>query len=165
MACGSRRAARDSYSQAQVVLHWATVALVFLQFLVNDDMRHAFRDRLWELDAGTPVGAGFHLVGGLLIFALTLLRLAIRLVRGAPPHPSGSPPLLTLLASLTHWGLYALLLAMSVTGMIAWFGRVEAAAVFHETGRLLLLALVLAHVLGALVEHFVIGNRAIRRML
>src|SRR5690606_25095917 len=89
------------------------------------------------------------------------------LTRLVPPHPEGSPPLLNLLASLAHWGLYALLLLllMPLTGAIAWFGRVEAAAVLHETGRLALAALILAHALGALVEHFVIGNRVIRRML
>lgn len=87
------------------------------------------------------------------------------LTRLVPPHPEGSPPLLNLLASLAPWGLYALLLLMPLTGAIAWFGRVEAAAVLHETGRLTLAALILAHALGALVEHFVIGNRVIRRML
>jgi cytochrome b561 len=160
-----KKPARDRYLRAQVVLHWMTAVLVLMQFVVNDDMRRAFRQQLGTADGDLSSGAGFHLVSGLLVLALTLARLAIRLTFGAPPPPAGVPLSFRVLASLVHWALYALLLLMPVTGAIAWFGRVETAAVLHETGRLFLLALILAHVFGAMVEHFVSGHRIIRRML
>ncbi len=165
MPLSSRRTAPGRYSRAQVILHWTTVGLVFMQLVVNDEIRRAFRDRLGHLDGEMAAGTALHIAGGSLVLVLTLLRLSIRVMSGSPPQPPGTPPLLKLFAGLGHWGLYALLLGMPATGIIAWFGRVEIAGVLHETGRLLLIALILAHVLGALVEHFVIGNRTLRRML
>lgn len=161
----STRPARARFSRVQVLLHWTTAALVLFQFLLNDDIRRGFRDRLGSRDVDPSAGASFHIACGMLILGLTFARLAVRLAHGAPPPAERTPSLLEFLAALVHWALYALLLLMPITGAIAWFGRVEAAAVLHEIGRMALLALVLAHVFGALIEHFVIGNRAIRRML
>jgi cytochrome b561 len=161
----SKSGPSNRYLRAQVVLHWSTALLVLLQFAVNDSMRLAFRDFLTTGDRDPPGAASFHLVSGLLILILTLIRLVIRLAHGAPPHLAGMPPLFKVLASLVQGALYAFLVLMPLTGAIAWFGGVELGAVLHETGRLFLLALILAHVLGALVEQFVFGRQVIRRML
>ena len=47
---------------------------------------------------------------------------------------------------------------MPLTGAIAWFGGLEMSAEIHELGRLVLIPLILLHIAGGLVEHFVFRN-------
>lgn len=159
------KSAPAGYSRLQIALHWTTVALILAQLVVNEDMRSAFRERLAGADPALPALATFHVVGGIAILVLTLLRLAIRATRGAPPPVEGIPPLLQHVAAATHVALYAMLLLMPVTGALAWFGGLPLAAVLHETGRLVLVALIVAHAFGALVEHWVMRNETLLRML
>jgi cytochrome b561 len=68
------------------------------------------------------------------------------------------------LAKLTHFGLYALMILMPVSGSVAWFGGVEAAAQGHNLMKIVLLALVALHVLGAFYHHFVLRDGTLARM-
>lgn len=161
----NRRSPRDGYSRLQIGLHWVTAGLILMQMVVNQQVRAAFRDRLFGAGSDLPVGAALHLGTGLLILALTVLRLVLRLRRGPLPPPQGGHALLIAAGEWAHRGLYALLFFLTLTGAAAWFLRSETAAILHEAGRLALIVLILAHIMGALVEHFVIGNRVILRML
>lgn len=159
------RSAPPGYSRLQVVLHWLIAGLVVGQFAVNAALRAAFGDRLAGDAAALEPGALFHIVSGLAILGLTLLRLAIRLIRGAPPPDAGIPPVIAALARVAHVALYGLLILMPLTGAIAWFSGSALSGTLHETGRLLFLPLIAGHVLGALTEHFVLRNDTLRRML
>ncbi len=161
----SRPPRPKGYTRAEIALHWATVALVLFQLIVNDAMRLAFRHRLEEGAMPMALGAAAHVVAGLAVLALTLLRLAIRWRRGMPEPPPGVPALLNGLASLVHMALYVMLLAMPLTGALAWFGGIELAGVAHEAGRLILIGLIALHAFGALFEHFVLETDALSRML
>lgn len=157
-----------SYSLLQIALHWTIAVLVILQFVINADMRQAFQTLV--LGAGPALaeqkdGVLFHIIAGTAILLLTVLRLGVRFWRGAPAPEAGIPPFIAHIATLTHVLFYALLIAMPVTGLFAWGFASETFGMLHETGRLLLLPAVLAHALGALVEHFVLRNDTLRRML
>lgn len=158
----------ESFSILQIVLHWTIAALVLAQFVVNEDMRAAFTARLLGEGAtlsGLPAGAAFHIFSGTAILGLTAMRLAVRLVRGAPEAEEGVPQILARAAALTHALFYGLLFVVPLTGAAAWFLGSELAATLHETLRLLFLPAILAHALGALIEHFVLRNDTLRRML
>lgn len=161
------RAAPTSYSGLQIALHWIIAALVVAQFAVNADVRIAFRDRVAGAGAEGVVDgwAWFHIIAGLVILALTALRLMIRLVRGAPAAEPGIPPFLALLATLAHIALYGFLLLMPLTGALAWFTGSAPFGTLHEIGRLILIPLIGVHALAALIEHFVMRNDTLRRML
>lgn len=156
---------RSSYSRLQVGLHWAIAGLVLTQLVVNHDMRHAFGLRIVGQDAALSPGAVSHLVAGLAILALTLLRLAVRLWQGAPEPAQGAHPVIQAMGEWAHRGLYVLLLGTTLTGAAAWALHSETMATLHEIARLALVALIVGHVVGALVEHFMVGNRVIRRIV
>lgn len=155
------------YSAPQIALHWTIALLVGLQFIFAGSMEEAWR--AWkegsEVAAGEASGGTVHAVVGLTILALTLVRLGIRLTRGAPPVPESHPTILRVLAYLTHFALYAFLLFMPVSGAAAWFGGVDAAAFAHVIAKNFLLAFVAFHVLGALAELTVLHSNAFQRML
>lgn len=165
MSRNPHRSPKSGYSAVQIMLHWATAGLILLQLAVNADVRRAFSARLAEADVSLPGGAVLHVAAGLAVLALVAWRLGLRLRHGPPSAPEGVPPLISGAAEWAHRGLYVLLLFTGLTGAVAWFGRSEISAALHELGRLGLIALSLVHILGALLEHYVLGKRVIRRMI
>lgn len=161
-------APRD-YSATQIGLHWGVALLIALQFVFHDGIGDAWDDVERGREAGFDPLVPLHVLGGVLIAALTLWRLALRARRGAPPLPETGHltghPAMKLAASVTHGALYLLLLVLPMSGALAWFGGVEDAADAHETLTSLLLALVALHVGAALFHQFVLKDGLMRRML
>ncbi|KKB77742.1 hypothetical protein VW35_13820 [Devosia soli] len=155
---------RAGYSRAQVIIHWAVVALILFQLLFHEGMEMAFDARMDGTGgAGNPVP---HIIAGVLVLILAAIRVVIRLTRGAPPHPEGQPAALGVLANVTHGLIYVLLFALPISGLVAWFGGVEPAADAHGgLLRLALIAVVILHIAGALVQQFVLRSGVLMRML
>jgi len=152
------------YTKLQIRLHWIIFLLIVLQYLGHEAISEA-----WEkIEEGLPIVFDPLVLGhvflGILVLLLVVLRVAVRLRDGAPALPEEEPAAMRMIAQLTHLGLYALMIAMPVSGAVAWFGRVEAAGEAHEVLRVLLLALVILHVLGALYHQFVLKTNIMARM-
>ncbi len=159
------RTAPDGYSLLQIILHWSIALLVVLQLTVNEDVQKAFKDRVDGKQIDGELGATLHVVVGLTILGLAIVRLFIRIRRGAPEAHATNPRLVNLVGSLAHWLLYGFIFLMPLTGAVAWFTGLELSAELHELGRLVLIPLIGAHVLGALAEHYVFKTNSLRRML
>jgi cytochrome b561 len=143
------------YSKLQIRLHWITVLLVVLQYLLHDGIANAHEH---AVDTGTyalsaPVIG--HSAGGLIILGLVIWRLMLRRERGVPGPPEGEPAIFQKISHWAHIGFYALLIALPITGVMAWGGRIEAAGDIHEVFRALLIVLILGHI-GAVVVHRVV---------
>jgi cytochrome b561 len=156
--------APKGYSARQIRLHWIVTVLIVLQFVLHDAMSEA-----WDLieDGQTPAFHWLvlsHVIGGVLVFIFALWRLALRATRGVPPAPLTEPPVLARAAHFGHLALYALMIAMPLSGMAAWFGGLEPAAEVHEVLRIVLLALIAGHVLAALWHHFWLKDGLLLRM-
>jgi cytochrome b561 len=160
-----RRAAPKGYSLLQIVLHWTIAALIIFQLFVNDGIQHAFDDRM----DGEPVDDGpaalLHVVVGSTVLVLAVIRIAVRLTRGAPAPHDDKPAIINWIGYATHFALYAFIFGMPLTGAIAWFGGLEMSAELHELGRLVLIPLIVLHIAGGLVEHFVFRNDTLMRMV
>ncbi|PXA99068.1 hypothetical protein DMC47_05675 [Nostoc sp. 3335mG] len=152
------------YSRAQVIIHWTVVVLILFQLFFHEGMEMAFDARMeGGGTAGNPVP---HIIAGSLILILAATRVIIRLTRGAPPHPKDQPAFLGVLANVTHGLIYLLLFAMPLSGLVAWFGGVEGAGDAHSGFlRIALIAAVILHVAGALVQQFVLRSGVLMRML
>ena len=160
----SAKSAPTGFSAGQIRLHWIVVVLIALQYVLHDSISEAWRAvRRGEEVAFDPMVAS-HVFGGILVLLLVIWRLAIRARRGAPPPPENEPAILKLAAAGTHLGLYALMVLMPVSGMAAWFGRVDIAGEAHEAMRIVLLALIALHVAGAFYHHFVLKTDVLVRM-
>jgi cytochrome b561 len=79
--------------------------------------------------------------------------------------PAHEPKPLQFLAKATHVLIYALIIGMPISGSIAWFAGVPAAADAHELAKNLLLALVVLHVAGAIFQQFVLKSNVLTRMV
>jgi cytochrome b561 len=170
----------ERYDRGAVALHWITAALVLANLLLGVTM------------VGLPISPRklhwylWHKSIGVTVFGLTSLRLAWRLLRGHPA-PVPMPAWQQRAARLSHAALYALLLAIPLSGwlyssatgvQVVWFGSVPLPNLLpkdrglatvlrgvHVTLVLLLVAVVLVHVAAAFKHHFIDRDAVLRRML
>ena len=101
---------------------------------------------------------------GMLVLVLASWRLVIRLRIGAPPPPEGEPEIATVAAKVAHVAPDALLVALRITGLAAWFLGAEGLAVVHAYGSTALLWLLGAHVLAVVVHQIRWKTDLLRRM-
>jgi cytochrome b561 len=155
--------APTGYSRLQIALHWIAFILIAQQYLLHEAISAAW-DRIGEgLDVEFDPLVLAHVAGGVLVLLLVVWRLALRAQRDTPPAIE-TGKVQTLLAKLTHIGLYALMILMPISGSVAWFGGVEAAALGHNVMKIALLALVALHVFGALYHQLVLRDGTLARM-
>ena len=142
------------YSALQIGLHWAVAGLIVIQFLAHDGIEHAWRafDRSEPPAADDLRWAYLHIAFGYTIFVLALWRLWLRFTRGAPALPENEPAILKFVANATHVLIYVLIVGMPLSGGVAWFFGVGAAAAAHSLAKDALFVLVCLHIIGALAQ-------------
>lgn len=169
-----RRAMR--YSTIAASFHWLSVVLILAQIWLG----FTFKD----FPKGS-VERGFyfdwHKTVGVAILLVALARLAVRLMDPPPPFPEGTPDWQRMLARWTHRILYALMILLPLTGLMAVsrggamtslvgglsFPTVPDIAGLHETHEAMawgLIVLLGIHVAGALRTQFFEGGPIAGRM-
>ncbi|MBY4893014.1 cytochrome b/b6 domain-containing protein [Rhodobacteraceae bacterium N5(2021)] len=153
----------SAYSASQVRLHWIIVILLAGQYLFHEGIADAWDARI----DGTIPNEPFlnpHAIVGILILLLTLWRVGLRLRRGAPALPKEEPQALKIVAKITHLAFYVLLIGMPISGALAWVAGLELPAEAHEVAAKVMLALIVLHIAGALVQQFVLKTGVMERM-
>ena len=152
------------YSGMQIALHWGIAALIIYQFVYHEGIEEAYEQALETGVYAQSLGWASHAIPGILVLLLVIWRLVLRLRRGAPDAPAEEPAIFAWLSHLAHWAFYALMLALPITGMLAWGGQIEASAEVHEVLKSLLMLLVLVHVGAVLVHQFIWKTNIMQRM-
>jgi cytochrome b561 len=171
--------ADETYGLVARLLHWLVVALVAAQFVLGWTMPEVHRDT-------QPVGLiAWHLALGAALIAAMAVRILWRLTHRPPP--SDLPPLLSTVSRVTHFVLYAALIAVPVLGWAnassrGWSVKLLGAlplpalaasgsTVGHAMGDIhsalawVLLVLIGMHVGAALLHRFVFKDNVLRRMM
>lgn len=169
------------YSGGAMILHWAIALAVIVSWRLAESAEHAPRDQ--EMAAMAP-----HMATGILILALTLVRLIWRLANTQPPFPPGTARWEAALARVIHFTFYVLLLGLPVMGWIGTSMQREAIDFFglftlpslptpsdehgghdllelHATAGEIFIYLIGLHILGALKHHLWDRNGELYRML
>jgi cytochrome b561 len=175
------------YGAIALALHWSAVALVVVAWTLG-----LFVDEL-PRGAARILGLQGHMLAGLLVVVITGLRLLWRLADPSPPpEPTRFGAWLfadwiPAMARLVHVGLYLLMIAVPVAGIVLRFARGESVDLFgimeiaspwtrdrafvenvaevHELLAHALIALAGFHAAAALLHHWVFGDRTLARML
>ena len=168
------------YSGIAIALHWLAVLLIACNLALGVSMVDLpFSPQKFRL-------YGWHKWIGITVFLLATLRLAWRRVR-PPPPPVAMPDWQRRLAAATHWALYALMLAIPLSGWVyssatgvsvVYLGLVPlpdlvskdkalaaALKIVHVTLNFTLVFLVTMHLGAALKHHFVDRDGVLARML
>jgi len=168
MATGEVR----GYGTVARLFHWITAALVAVMIPAGIAMTsegfESVRDSLYILHKGT----------GSLLLVIVLVRFLWKIVlEGERPLPSRVPRMQRRMAAWTHWGLYALLLTMTLSGYVRTVGAgfpielldalgvpplmgerpglAATAAVVHKAGAYTITAVIALHI-GAAMYHALI---------
>jgi cytochrome b561 len=170
------------YGAVVQFMHWSTAVLVVVAWLLGE-----FHEMLPQ---GTARGTAIflHISAGLLVLAILVLRALWRLA-DAPPEaePTALGATLERIGRLAHYALYILLLAASVTGIVAQFARGRGVPLFglaeiaspwaanrafarqmtdvHELAANALVVLACVHAAAALAHHWIFRDRTLVRML
>lgn len=171
----------DGYPATSKWLHWLVAACVLTTAPVAIAMI--------RVDKGPTQNLlyNFHKSLGVLIFILVVLRVANRLIRGAPLPAPGIERWQKAASSATHGSIYVLLIAMPIVGYFAncafgaptpffglftippIIGKNEPLSVvlfaIHRWAGFLLVTLVAMHIGAALFHHIIRGDTVLRRML
>jgi cytochrome b561 len=169
------------YSTLQIAIHWITVVIILGMIPVGITMTRLgpgpTTNLLYEL----------HKSFGLIVIGLAVIRIAVRLTKGAPPIVATIPAWQRIAARGSHLALYALLVLVPLVGWIAtstccppvnlfWTipvtlpfeGGMDASKPIFLVHRILaisLAGLLLLHAGAALHHHYVIKDDTLRKML
>lgn len=149
------------YSRLQIALHWIVAILIFGAFLTHEGMGRALRQRI-EQDLTGLDGATYHTILGGTAFLFILIRMVLRLMRGAPePH---GPPHVQLAAKWGHRLLYVLMIAAPALGAAAWYGKIATLGEIHEVVGQALVLLAVAHLIAAILHRVLWNDGTLERM-
>jgi cytochrome b561 len=155
----------QGYSRTQIGLHWAVALLIVYQLVFGEDMSDVWRGFRNSGTATMTTGAWVHIIAGVLVLLFALWRLALRFTRGVPAAPAGESAAMKLAGDAGHWALYILMLAMPITGLLAWYGGMTSLSGIHgELLKLLTIVMIVLHVLAALFHQFVVKDNLLDRM-
>jgi cytochrome b561 len=157
----------NSWTKLNINLHWLVVALLVAQYVDGGWMIEFFDSGIENTVVPmTTVGLGYlHMALGLTVLTAVLLRLWDRYAHGRPEHAATDPNWATILAKVTHFGIYAVVISMPIAGLITWLTSNEWLGDMHAQASDLLLVLLALHVGGALVNHFHFKNNVLKRMM
>lgn len=153
---------RDSYTAVQITLHWAIAILVILAWFTSGGMGDNLRAKI---EGTFTAGAPLHVILGLSVLALMIVRLIVRWMSGAPGPVAGTTETL---AKARHWGhlaLFLLLILVPIGGMATWGGEIREAGGVHATFGNLLLLVAGGHAAVALWHHYAKQDGTLRRMM
>jgi cytochrome b561 len=161
---------RLRFTVLQRLLHWVMAICILAMLFVGVGMVSTITPKYLTL-------VSIHKPLGIAILVLALIRLAVRLRRGAPPLPADLPEPMKLAAHLSHYALYALMIGMPLIGWamlsaaaypVVLYGGVHLPAILPQSDSLhtllwdahfylafVLFALVLMHVAAALFHALV----------
>ena len=176
------RNSAEGYGSVSQMMHWITVALVILAWLLGQF------DDVFPKGAARAAGLFVHISAGLAVIGILVLRLLWRFADRPPPIEH------TILGAgldragrLVHYALYALVVAVPISGIVLQFARGDALPLFglteiaspwtrdrafarsvkeiHEVAANALIILAALHAAAALLHHWVLRDRTLVRML
>ena len=172
------------YSAPARWFHWLTFLLVAI--LVPTGIIAMDRGERKIFDSMTDNLFSTHKLIGFTLLWIVVLRLAYRLISGAPPPDPGLTSWQRVVSRANHWGMYALLLIMPVLGWlgismlpaVTLFGSFDLPSIaskdkpsaeqilyIHASLAWVLIALITLHILAALYHSFIRNDGVLQRML
>ena len=177
------------YGDTAIIFHWIIAILIIALLAIGKYMT--------GLEENDPVRfelTQWHKSFGISVLVLSILRLLWRFTHKPPPEPASLPTWQKHVSGLVHLGLYALMLALPITGwimvsasplnldtllfgVIPWphippfpeLANKESIASsfhdYHELASSVLIVLVLAHIGAALKHHLIDKDTILLRML
>jgi superoxide oxidase len=169
---------KSKYGLISKLFHWLTAAGLIVQiplgfYLVDLDFDQS------KVDI-----ENYHILFGLIIFYLTLIRLTFKLLSPSPNFNDNAFPGQKILAKLNHFFLYFALLSITISGILKKLFNGESLNIFfkkinltynyelseqfysiHVLANYVLIGLIILHILAALFHKFFLRENILKRIL
>ena len=156
---------KTRYDFSQIVLHWLIAILIGANYLLGDAMSDAFKALVRLGGTGTiDGGANAHRAIGVAVVVLLLVRVVLRVFKGAPAEVPTTKRM-KLAAKAGHLALYVLMFAVPFSGFLAFNGLNRDLGEVHEVLTNLLMLLALGHALLAFYHHYILQDGLLSRMI
>ncbi len=155
---------KNGYSGLQIGLHWVIAILVIAAWFTSEGMGDALEARNAAGRTGID-GNTLHVWLGGSVFSLTILRIIVRRIKGAPPAPAGTSAFMEMAAKWGHGIVYAFLILVPLGGSLAWYGGIEGVGDGHEIFANVFMIVVLGHAGIAIVHQVLWKDGTLTRML
>lgn len=167
------------YHPALVALHWIMAFMIIVLLLAGS----LLLEPLANDDPQKLEGLFGHMIFGLTVMALLIVRFVTRLRSNTPPHASTGNPMLDKFGVWAHWAFYALIFIVAGSGMamsamaglpdIVFFGSGDPLPpsfwdypprYVHGIATKLLAALIVVHIAAAIYHQRVLKDGLMKRM-
>ncbi|MDA9658185.1 cytochrome b/b6 domain-containing protein [Candidatus Pelagibacter sp.] len=169
---------KSKYGLISKLFHWLTAAGLIVQiplgfYLVDLDFDQS------KVDI-----ENYHILFGLIIFYLTLIRLTFKLLSPSPNFNDNAFPGQKILAKLNHFFLYFALLSITISGILKKLFNGESLNIFfkkinltynyelseqfysiHVLANYVLIGLIALHILAVLFHKFFLKENILKRIL
>ncbi len=167
------------YHPLLVALHWLMAPMILVALAAGG----LFLANMPPDSPDKVTGLGGHMIFGMAIGVLLVLRIVTRTGSAHPPHAKTGNEILDRIGRWTHWGYYALIGGMVLTGLATAFGAGLFPIVYGDAAKTLppelsdlprraahgiiatlLLVPIVLHIAAAIYHQIVLKDGLMRRM-
>ena len=154
------------YNKFHILIHWLVVFIILIQMVTGDKIAlefSAFRDQSINIDENTSNGQ-IHMLGGLFIILLMAIRVFLRIKFGVPAPTKKTNDPLKFLSTFVHLGIYLILFAIPITGLLAFSTINVDLGIAHKILVNILYLFVIIHLIGVAFHQIFLGDNIMERI-
>ena len=154
------------YNKFHIFIHWLVVVIILLQMITGDKVALEFlalRNQAIEIDGNTS-NSQVHMLGGSFIILLMAIRVFLRRKFGVPAPTKKTNDPLKFLSTFVHFGIYLVLFAVPITGLLAFSTSNVDLGLAHKILVNILYLLVIIHLIGVAFHQIFLGDNIMERI-
>ena len=154
------------YNKFHLLIHWLVVIIILLQMITGDKIALEFlalRNEGIKNDGNTS-NSQIHILGGLLLTLLMAIRVFLRIKFGVPAANRKENDPLRFLSTFVHLGIYVILFAIPITGLLAFSTANVELGIAHKILVNVLYLFVITHLIGVAYHQIFLADNIMERI-
>ena len=154
------------YNRFHILIHWLVVITILLQMITGDKIALEFfeiRNEAIKND-GNTTNSQIHILGGVFIVLLMAIRVFLRIKFGVPAPTKKTNDPLKFLSTFVHFGIYLVLFAIPITGLLAFSTANVELGITHKILVNVLYLFVITHLIGVAYHQIFLADNIMERI-
>ena len=154
------------YNKFHILIHWLVVVVTLLQMITGDKIALEFLALRNEAvtNNGNTSNSQIHILGGLLLTLLMAIRVFLRIKFGVPAANRKENDPLRFLSTFVHLGIYVILFAIPITGLLAFSTANIDLGIAHKILVNILYLFIIIHLIGVAYHQIFLGDNIMQRI-
>ncbi len=154
------------YNKFHILIHWLVVVIILFQMITGDKIALEFLAIRNEAitNNGNTSNSQIHILGGVFIFLLMAVRIFLKIKFGIPIPTKKTNALLKFLSTFVHLGIYFILFAIPITGLLAFSTVNVDLAIVHKILVNILYLFIMIHLIGVAYHQIFLGDNIMQRI-